>query len=351
MAEVDLRLLRYFVAVAEERNFTRAAERLMMTQPALSRAVRALESAVGAPLFERGYRDVTLTEPGEVLLARARSLDEQAAAAIRLARRAATAEPHVRVTGPGCDVAVLTTLVSTFNQSRPRVPAVSAIVDPDLQADQLRDGTADIGLMRRAVFDEEGLDSDEIFSESRLVVVRDDYPLATRRAVRMSELTDMPVIRWGGTRQNGFILWPPDEIPSMRWTAGPVIRETSEFLAMVLLGEGIGFVPASIAAMNACPGVRAVPVLDCPPSTVRLAWRKGSASRSVAALIWHASSYTDWLDRPADLVAPVRHPSCRSDGPRSEQARPVARLETESPPQSATQCRSTQCRRMTTSPQ
>lgn len=322
MAEVDLRLLRYFVAVAEERNFTRAAERLTMTQPALSRAVRVLEAAVGAPLLERGYRDVTLTEAGEVLLARARSLDEQAAAAIRLARRAGTADPGVRVTAPGCDVAVLTRLVSTFNQSGPRVPAVSAIVDPDLQADQLRDGTADVGLVRAAVFDEDGLDSDEICSEPRLVVVRADHPLAARSAVRMGELTDTPVITWGGTRQNGFILWPPDEIPSMRWTAGPVIHETSEFRAMVLLGEGIGFVPASIAAMNAHPGVRVVPVLDCPPSTVRVAWRHGSSSRSIAALIWHAASYAGWLDTPADLVAENVLEHHRSNEPVRAPARP-----------------------------
>jgi DNA-binding transcriptional LysR family regulator len=88
VSDVDLRLLRYFVAVAEERNFTRAAERLMMTQPALSWAVRRWRPTVGVPLLVRRYRDVEPTQAGRVLLEQARWIDERASAAIRLVRRA-----------------------------------------------------------------------------------------------------------------------------------------------------------------------------------------------------------------------------------------------------------------------
>ncbi|MET8870386.1 LysR family transcriptional regulator [Nonomuraea sp. NPDC004580] len=74
MSDVEIRQLRYFIAVAEERNFTRAAERLLMTQPALSRAIRALEREVGAELLVRSPGDVGLTPAGRVLLAEARAL-------------------------------------------------------------------------------------------------------------------------------------------------------------------------------------------------------------------------------------------------------------------------------------
>lgn len=300
MAEVDLRALRYFVAVAEERNFTRAAERLMMTQPALSRAVRALETAVGVPLLVRGYRDVALTRAGEVLLTRARSIDDQASAAIRLARRAATAEPRVRVTAPACDVEALDRLVRSFNDTEPLVPAVPVIVDARAQSDLLRDGTADVGLMRTVPLDEDGLDSEEICSEPRVVVLRADHALAQRSEVALADVAHLPVITPRGKRPNPYLMWPPDEIPSTTSVAGPVIGEQSEIRAMVLLGKGVAFLPESVAAARAGPGIGLIRVLDCPPSTLRVVWRQGVSTRSVAAFVWHASSYTRWLDRPTE---------------------------------------------------
>jgi DNA-binding transcriptional LysR family regulator len=300
VAEVELRALRYFVAVAEERNFTRAAERLMMTQPALSRAVRALETAVGVPLLVRGYRDVALTEAGEVLLTRARSIDDQTSAAIRLARRAAAGEPRVRVTAPGCDFEVLDQLVSSFNDTEPLVPAAPVIVDARAQADQLRDGTADVGLLRTAPFDEEGRDSEEIYSDPRVVVLRADHALAQRSEVTLADVAHLPVIRCRGKRPNPYLLWPPDEIPSISSVAGPDIGESSEIRAMVLLGEGVAFLPKSVAVERAGPGISLIRVVDCPPSTLRVVWRQGTSTRSVAAFVWHASSYACWLDRPAE---------------------------------------------------
>jgi DNA-binding transcriptional LysR family regulator len=91
MTEVGLRELRYFVAVAEERSFTRAAQRLWMTQPALSRAIRRLETVVGTPLLVRGYRDIAPTAAGQVLLEQARTIEEQTIAAVQLARGRAPA--------------------------------------------------------------------------------------------------------------------------------------------------------------------------------------------------------------------------------------------------------------------
>ncbi|MEV0478820.1 LysR family transcriptional regulator, partial [Streptomyces prunicolor] len=97
MADVDLRLLRYFIAVCEEGGFSRAARRLGMTQPALSRAVRTLEAAVGVELVVRTAQTVEITEAGILLLEEARELDERALAAVERVRTASRA-PRARTT-------------------------------------------------------------------------------------------------------------------------------------------------------------------------------------------------------------------------------------------------------------
>jgi DNA-binding transcriptional LysR family regulator len=285
--DADLRLLRYFVAVAEERNFTRAAERLLISRPALSRAIRALESVVGVPLLVRRYRDIVPTEAGRVLLHRARDIDEQATAAVRMARRAATAAPELRVTAPGWDVMLLEELVSSYNRSGPAVEATADVVDPWEQAGQLREGTADVGLMR-APFDERGLDGDEFFCEPWVALLREDDPLGARCGVELRHLVGLPIIRRCAGREDGFLLWPPDVVRVDGWIPGPEISDTAQIPAMVRLGHGTALVPESVGA--ACPGVRAVRVVDCPPSTVRIVWETGCTSRAVAGLLRYAAS-------------------------------------------------------------
>jgi DNA-binding transcriptional LysR family regulator len=144
VTEVELRQLRYFVAVAEERNFTRAAQRLVMTQPALSRAIRRLETVIGTPLLVRGYRDLTLTAAGQVLLQQARHVEEHTIAAVRLARLAdeRPAPTRLRVTAQGCDVVVLDKLVSSYNLVGARVRALAMAVNHEQQADQVTPGEA-----------------------------------------------------------------------------------------------------------------------------------------------------------------------------------------------------------------
>lgn len=287
MPDVDLRLLRYFVAVAEEHNFTRAAERLLITRPALSRAIRSLESVVGVPLLVRRYRDIVPTEAGRVLLHRARAIDEQATTAVRLARRASTAAPQLRVTAPGSDVMLLDELVTSYNRSGPPVEATAEVVNTWEQAAQLRDGTADVGLVRTP-FDERGLDGDEFFCEPWVALLREDDPLGARRGVELRQLVGLPIIRRRAGREDGFLLWPPDLVRSDWWIAGPEISDTSQIPAMVRLGHGIALVPESVGAAFA--GVRAVRIVDCPPSTVRIVWETGCTSRAVAGLLRHATS-------------------------------------------------------------
>jgi DNA-binding transcriptional LysR family regulator len=301
--EVDLRQLRYFVAVAEEGTFTRAAERLLMTQPALSRTIQSLEAVVGTPLLERGYREVSLTAAGQVLLQQARHLEDQAVAAIRMARRTGTSPPELRVTAHGCDVGILDSLVTSYNLAEPRVPALALPVNHPEQSDQLRDGRADIGLVR-VPFDDRGLDGEELLSEPRVALLSDRHPLAARGAVELAQLTDLPVLRPESEQEGAVLAWPPD-IPGRRWIEGPSIADTAQLHALARLGRGIAFLPQSMASAGPLAGVRAVRVIDAPPTTLRIAWAAASTSRPVAEFVRHALS-TVGSGSPPDLEPPVR---------------------------------------------
>lgn len=292
MGDVDLRLLRYFVAVAEERNFTRAAERLMMTQPALSRAVRALEATVGVPLLVRRYRDVEPTQAGRVLLEQARLIDDRASAAIELVRQASAALPRLRVTAPACEVSLLDALVSSYNRTDPELPATAVVVEPKDQADELRNGDADASLIRPP-FDDRGLDSEEVFAEPWLVVLPERHPLAQLSELRLAQLAGLPVIRWRERRADGYLMWPFDARPPGRWIPGPAVGDSSEIPALVRLGQGIAIFPRSFArnaSAAASAGLRVVRVVDCPPTTVRITWPKGNASPAITALVRHATT-------------------------------------------------------------
>ncbi|MBO0849595.1 MAG: LysR family transcriptional regulator [Pseudonocardia sp.] len=302
MSDVDLRLLRYFVAVAEERNFTRAAERLMMTQPALSRAVRALEATVGVPLLVRRYRDVEPTHAGRVLLEQARWIDERASAAIQLVRQAPAATTRLRVTAPACEVSLLDGLVSSYNRTRPDVPATAVVVEPKDLADELRNGGADASLIRPP-FDERGLDSEELLAEPWLVVLPERHPLAALSELRLAQLAGLPVIRWRERRADGYLMWPFDAPAPDRWIPGPAVSDSSEIPALARLGQGIAIFPTSFArnaSAAASAGLRVLRVVDCPPATVRITWPKWNTSPAIAALVRHATvSTSEILGRKA----------------------------------------------------
>jgi DNA-binding transcriptional LysR family regulator len=301
--EVDLRQLRYFVAVAEEGTFTRAAERLLMTQPALSRTIQSLEATVGTPLLVRGYREVSLTAAGRVLLQQARSIEDQAMAAIRMARRAGASPPELRVTAHGCDVVVLDKLVTSYNLAGPPVPALALPVNHAEQTDQLRDGRADVGLVR-APFDDRGLEGEELLSEPRVALLSDRHPLAGRAVVELAQLTDLPVLRLESEHGRGVLAWPPD-VPGRPWIEGPALADTAQLHALARLGRGTAFLPRSMAGAGTLAGVRAVRVIDAPPSTLRIVWAASSTARPVAAFVRQALSTVGSGD-PPELAPPVR---------------------------------------------
>ncbi|WP_028473660.1 LysR family transcriptional regulator [Nocardioides alkalitolerans] len=273
---VETRELRYFVAVAEELHFGRAAERLEIAQPPLSRAIRQLERRLGVDLLRRDRRGTELTEAGEVLLREARTALDAVAAAVRRTRRAARPDRSlVLATKAGASHAVLQRLLDAW-AADPRVPAVEVLLcEVGEQAELLRDGRADVALMHRPVDDLAGCDTEDLHTEPQVAIVPGTHPLAERERVTMADVRavpDLPMARW--PRLDGTYPEGP----------GPEIRTQSALAQLVALGRALLVIPASSRAWQ-WPEHVAVPVDDAPLITTVLAWPATSTSPEVAAVV------------------------------------------------------------------
>ncbi|MGW2715732.1 LysR family transcriptional regulator, partial [Streptomyces sp. NPDC001356] len=178
--DVDLRKLRYFVAVAEELHFGRAAERLHVAQPVLSRQIRSLEDDLGVEVFARDRRGTLLTAAGQQLLEDAVPLLASAEALRRRVRTAARGTPTLTVGFmPGI---TLTPATALFTARRPGVDVRLLRTSWDDQVEVLHDGRADIGVVRLPV-DQRGLQVRPLFREPRVVMVPAGHRLADRASV------------------------------------------------------------------------------------------------------------------------------------------------------------------------
>lgn len=286
---LDLRLLRYFAAVAEERNFTRAAERLGMAQPPLSRAVRQLERLVGTALFVRGHRQVSLTAAGAVLLQEARDLDDHARAALARTRNAALAPRPLRVSAKPIDSALLHGLVRSY---QPATGAGAEIVVTACrrQVGELRTGQVDAALVR-SPFRQDGLDTQQLFSERRLGLVRAGHPLAAASRIPLHRLAEEPVPVWRGADKVADDYWAAADLDHHPWRRGPQIDDLAQLLAVVAMGNAVAFVPESL--FNVTPLSRELAVLDVvglSNSTLHMAWPH-SASLLVSPFVRHVQEH------------------------------------------------------------
>jgi DNA-binding transcriptional LysR family regulator len=294
MDDVELRELRYFIAVAEELNFTRAAARLGLAQPPLSAAIGKLERKLGVRLLERTSRRVTLTPAGAMLLEQGRIAVETAGAAVERARRAGTQPGRLTVavkSGTGTDL--LSKIMRRCAQD-PQVPEVQLLFGhPGGPAAAVRGGTADVAILR-APFDQRGLDTELLLTEPRVAVLPAHHCLAGRTELHRADLAGEPMPRWAGQ---------PDPAAADYWTGGdpaaapgPEINDVSQLLDAVALGGAVAYVPASLAEEHrAASGLVFVPVRDLSPSDVVAAWPAGSRSRAVAAFVRAAVQAADEL--------------------------------------------------------
>ncbi|WP_329118221.1 LysR family transcriptional regulator [Streptomyces sp. NBC_01465] len=265
---MESRPLRYFVAVAEELNFTRAAERLGISSPPLSRAIRQLETELGVSLFERTTHSVTLTPAGAVLLAEARIALDALQAAGRRAQRAAATEPKLvlAVKADG-DAGLLEPMLARYAKEPDALPVAIRLCAWHEQARLLREGEADAALVHEP-FDRTSLDCEPLVAESRVVALAADHPLSLRDEVTVTDLglTHDTVSQFiEGTRRQG--------------------RDLSQLLTLVGLGDVTALLPASVATRYPRPGVVYRPVTDAPPAVLSIAWPQQSRSTATAALV------------------------------------------------------------------
>ena len=278
-ADLDLRKLRYFVAVAEALNFGRAAETLMIAQPVLSRQIRALEAELGVQLFVRDTRGTELTEQGRLLYQEAGALLASAAAVRRRVAVAARGEAEFTVGFmPGL---VVTEAVRAFQNGHPDVTIHVMRTSWEDQVAVLHDGRADVSYLRRP-FDAAGLTTELLFEEPRVVVLPAEHALAAAASVRMADLA------------SERLLQDPAAVPEWAAVAAewrkrlpgrPPSRTVEEKLELVAVGSGIAILPLSTARFYRRPDVVSLPIDDLPPTEVHLARDGGRRSALIDAFV------------------------------------------------------------------
>ena len=276
---METRELRYFVAVAEELHFGRAAQRLGIAQPPLSRAIQQLERRLGAALLDRTSRTVTLTEAGSVLLAEGRAALSAVDAAERRTRRAAlaaTGRPGlVLVTKASASSELLAGLLDAYAAEPGAVPVDVILCGPSEQARLLREGRADVALLHRPFDSTAGFHTEELSTEGQVVVLPAGHPITALAHVRLADITGLPGLplpRWPGPDGS----YPPGP--------GPRVRDHAQLLQLVALGRACAVSPESCRA-QLHGDLAAVPVLDAPTVTTVIAWPPHSRSRAVADLV------------------------------------------------------------------
>lgn len=266
--DLELRTLRYFVAVAEELHFGRAARRLHMTQPPLSRAIRQLETDLGVSLFERSPSGVALTEVGAWFQQDAQALLEQAdRLRAKVAASAGAATLTVGMLSDAADRAAAH-LVKAFRERHPRVDVQIREADFTDPTSGLRAGLVDVALTY-APFDETGISVRRLRTDPVGAVLRTDDPLADREALRLADLADRRWFRFPETADPIWRAFWNATTPQGPAREGPLVRTVHECLQAVLWNGTIGLAPRVEVLPD---GLIFVPLADVPPSALVVAW-------------------------------------------------------------------------------
>jgi DNA-binding transcriptional LysR family regulator len=309
MEQIEIRHLRYFVAVAEELHFGRAARRLGITQPPLSLQIQRLEAALGVSLFERTNRRVELTTAGRTLLERGRHVIVEFDNAADAARRAALGETGSITVAFAASVMFLTLprIIRRFRDQFPNVRLELRELPTGPQITALRMGELDIGFLREPPPDDEIM-TETVMKEELLLALSKRNRLATRDNLRLIDVAN-----------EDFVLFPRDLAPGLHAhvlavcaEAGvhPRIVQTSRELyttvSLVEAGVGVTIIPASVRQMG-WRGVRYYPIRSRSATTrIDAAWRSDNPSPILPAFLEIARSFA--RPKRRGLTPPSRVP-------------------------------------------
>jgi DNA-binding transcriptional LysR family regulator len=266
--DLDLRRLRYFVTVAEELSFVRAASLLHMTQPALSRQIMALEHDLGTQLLERDRRGTALTPAGEQLLEDAVPLLAASSALERRTRQAGRSSARFAIGFmPGTDA---TPIIREFGQRAPYLDIDVVFTSLTDQVDYLADGRVDVCFVRLPLA-QDSFTIRPLFPEPRVAAVPGGHPMAGSGSAELKQVADLPLLQdraevpeWQG---------PVAELPSPV-AGGPRRPTIEESLERVALGAGVFVLPAGLAAFYRRSDISYVPLADVAARMVALAYSK-----------------------------------------------------------------------------
>jgi DNA-binding transcriptional LysR family regulator len=278
MDRLETRELAYFLAVADELHFGRAASHLGITQPALSKTIRQLERRLGVMLFERTSRTVTLTQAGQMLAGEARTVLDAVSAATVRTQRAGTRHPRlILAMKPGGDAGLLPAILAAYERE-PDVLPIEVVFGGD-RALMLREGQADAALLYAPPDDVRGLDTETLLTEAPVAVLPGSHPLSHQASLRMADLAG-------------------ENLHKHNPTDASAMGSISELMHLIALGRTVAVLPQSLTTPLR-DDLTTVPVTDIPPSVLLLAWPAHSTSPSVAALARAAAKAA-----PADNTAP-----------------------------------------------
>ncbi|MDJ0348186.1 LysR substrate-binding domain-containing protein [Cryobacterium sp. PH29-G1] len=287
---MDLRQLRYFLAVADELHFGRAAERLGMSQPPLSVQVSRLEDELGTPLFERTTRRVSLTPAGQHLQTRAHSILDEVDAVREEMRDYADGLSGRLSAGfvSSANYTVLPGVVQLFRACRSNITLELHPLTSGQQLEALRAGTLDVGIVRDEIPANSGstfeLTSEVVFEELLVACLPVDHPLAQRSEVTAGELIDVPMITYPRSLMPGYV----DRVAAVFDMAPGAVRgvevvvhqETA--LGFVAAGVGTSILPESVRHLLP-PSIVAIPLAGS-PTTRLIAVHAARPERKVAAV-------------------------------------------------------------------
>jgi DNA-binding transcriptional LysR family regulator len=298
---MELRHLRYFVAVASEENVSRAALKLHVSQPGLSRQIHDLEDEIGFQLFERSAKSLRLTDAGKTLLTEARAVLQHAEDAVKKARLAAgamTGELHVGY-APSLTIRILPQALRTFQATLPKVRVMLRDLSTDEMLNQLRTNKIQVALMVQPCDNMlRGLEFKELARYPICVAVPPGHPIAKLKSVKLSQIAHEPLIAYNR-----------DEYPEYHLTLDKIYAETKQrpqiaeehdgvtsVVAAVEAGHGFAFLPSCVACMVG-PRLRLVPLKSTiPPVPVAAVWVTENATDITKQFVQAAAAAEPYVD-------------------------------------------------------